>query len=76
MFSTWTQAPVVQRVDSTFDWISHYPPDNSIGSDGSYPVDCDLSTACTTLSNLSATESRRTKELVSKELAALRLLGG
>ena len=37
------QGPVVQRVDSTIHWINHYPMDNSINFDSTYPLDSDLS---------------------------------
>ena len=35
--------PVVQRVDSTIHCINHYPMDNSINFDSTYPLDSDLS---------------------------------
>ena len=37
------QAPVVQRLDSTIQWINLYSLDNSIGFASTYPVDSDLS---------------------------------
>ena len=33
------QAPVVQRVDSTFHWINRYSLDNSVGFVSTYPLD-------------------------------------
>ena len=36
-------APVVQRVDSTIQWINYYPLDNAINFDSTYPLDSDLS---------------------------------
>ena len=36
-------APVVQRVDSPIQWINHYPLDDAINFDSTYPLDNDLS---------------------------------
>ena len=35
--------PVVQKVDSAFNWINHYPVDSKIGFANAYPLDSNLS---------------------------------
>lgn len=37
------QVPVVQRVDNTVHWISHYTPGNSIGFGSTYLMNSDSS---------------------------------
>ena len=41
--SVFTQAPVVQKLDSTIHRINHYPVDNATGFPNTYPLDSDLS---------------------------------
>ena len=38
-----TQAPVVQKLDSAIHRINLYPVDNAIGFPNTYPLDSDLS---------------------------------
>ena len=37
------QGPVVQKMDSTIQWINRYPQDNTIDFPYIYPLDSDLS---------------------------------
>ena len=37
------QSPVVQKVDSTINWINLYPLDSTIGFPNTYPLVSDLS---------------------------------
>ena len=41
--NNWSQAPVVQKVDSAIHRINHYPVDKAIGFRTTYPLDSDLS---------------------------------
>ena len=38
----WPTGPSCSKVDSTIHWINHYPLDNTIDFDSTYPLDCDL----------------------------------
>ena len=46
-------APVFQKLDSTVQWINHYPADKRKGNQLHYPVERDLSNAIHLLNNRS-----------------------